>query len=211
MSRAAQSQHRKAIRRRVINTFLDFQLLEEHLDQPERDRIFDSLNANKVLSDSEQDEVEIYADPSEQVFSLSTMLAFIYRETREGTGHHPPFASLLEHAILQGENEPGATYWGNYEVTIEVEEITPETINVNAITERIQNGDIDQLTEGEMAAFLSILGNSSEFDSSMVKREYDRLVEEYEEEYGGQAPDLSWILAGGPPIFEDSNGTNEEE
>lgn len=198
-SRSMKSQHRSSIRERVINTFLDFIVLEEHLSEEDREQIFNSLDANLVW-DEAADDIELYAEPAEHVTCLSDMLAFVYRETREVENRHPPFEQILENAIIQGENEPGATYYGKYDVTIEAEEVPPEEVHIDAIAHRVEQGEVDQLTEDEMAAFLSVLSQTETFDPDEIGEQFESLREEYREEWGDEAPNLSWILAGGPPF-----------
>lgn len=197
-SRSNKSQQRRVIRERVLHTFLDFTVLEKNLSQEDREQIFDALDANEVLAEQLPEGVELVGDPDEHVRCLTDMLAFVYRETRRGD-RHPPFETILENAIVQGENEPGATFYGRYNIDIQVERVDPEDINVTAVAERIREGNIGQLTEGEMAAFLEIMSATDAANPSDVAEEFERLSEQYREEKGGPAPTLGWLLSGGPP------------
>jgi hypothetical protein len=208
ISRSAQSQHRKEIRQRVVHSLLDFAVLERHLSETDRKKIFDALDAKNQSTDS--DDIGSIGNRVERVTCLSDMMAFIYRETRRESGHHPPFDKILERAIIQGDNEPGATYFGKYDISIEVEEITPEEVNIQSIAQRIEDGDIDQLTEAEKDAYLQILSQSGEFDSEKISTEFERLREEYKEEWDHSTSNLSWLLAGGPTLPGD-NARDENE
>lgn len=171
---------RARIRERIINGFLDFALIEAALDDRDRERVFDAFDADRVW----EGDASLFADEATQVGVLDDVIAFIYRETQD---RHPPFETILEHGVTQGENEPGATYYGRYEVEFDVTEIEPETLNIDSIVERVEAGRVDMLTEAEMAAFIQLLTGSDTFREVDVREEFQRRLEILRERYSGDA------------------------
>jgi hypothetical protein len=162
---------RSRIRERIINAFLDFTLIDVYLEDRDRERVFDAFDADHVWGG----DADLYADEATQIGALDDVIAFIYRETID---RHPPFEKILERGVTQGENDPGAVYLGQYVVEFEVEEIEPENLDVDSIVERVEAGQVDTLTEAEMAAFVQLFATSDAFDSDVVREEFWRRMEQ---------------------------------
>lgn len=172
---------RARIRGRIINAILDFSLIETYLEDRDRERVFDAFDADNIYNE----DADLYAERSAQYNALSDLIAFIYRETQD---RHPPFEQILRHGISQGENNPGAVYYGSYKVELNVEEAPPaENININSLVERVERGETDTLTESEMAAFMRLFAASDAFDEEFVRDEFEERMEMIEQ----SAPTLS--------------------
>lgn len=187
-----QSNAKRRITERIVNALLDFKILENHLDEEIRDDVFDLFDMIDV-----SDEDITYGKREDYLMALTDLLAFIYRETREGTEHHPTFAQQLETAVVQGEFEPGTTYYGPHNIDIEVtfEKVHPEAINIQAIAERIEEDGIDSLTEAEMREFLKVLSRSKHLDTDKIQKEFNEWVDEFEEEHPISPNSIGEILA----------------
>ena len=168
---------RSRIRERVINAFLDFALIDVYLEDRDRERVFDAFDADLVWGG----DADLYADEATQIGTLDNVIAFIYRETID---RHPPFEKILERGVMQGENDPGTVYLGQYEIELEVKEIDPENLNVDSIVERVESGQVNTLTEAEMAAFIQLFAASDAFDSDVVREEFWRRMEQLGESKG---------------------------
>ena len=166
---------RARIRERTVNALLDFVLVENYIEDRDRKRIFDSFDANKIYDD----DTELYAPERSHVGVLSDLIALIYRETQD---RHPPFDMILEHGIMQGENDPGTVHYGEYNVELSVEELSPpENIDIDAVVERVKSGNVETLTDAEMSVFIQLFAASERFDSESVRQDFMTRLKEYQD------------------------------
>ena len=206
----AQNKRENAIRERVINALLDFAILENNLNEEIREDIFRHFDVNNLYAD----DTELYADEIQYVSSLTDMIAFLYRETKEQTGFNPAFARLLENGVIQGEFEPETTYYGNHKIDISFEKLPDTKVNIDSIIERVKNGELESLNEAEMKAVIEILSRSDSVKPSKLKQEFTEWVSEFEEENERNPRDLTEIFSqldhGDPHKYHVSDSNNGE-
>lgn len=171
-------QKRYRIRERIRNAFLDFSVIWGYLSEEDTDALFDS-------------------PPSEVVEGMTAALSFIYQGTRDGVEvdgrDSKSFESMLKRAIKtavfhQGERLPAAGYIDvRFENdSIVVEETMPQDVDIEKVGEKIENGEVDDLTHAQALAFLQLYDAEDGLDP-----DYPRRVRERYEEMGGLRPLLS--------------------
>lgn len=190
-SHQAQYKRNKVIKERIINALLDFTIIENYLNEDMREEVFEHFDANKLFDD----DVKLETSETHHVSCLTNIIAFIYRETKEQTGVHPPFAMSLEHGITRGEFEPGTTYYGRHKVNISFEKLPEQRVNVESIIDRIEHGAFESLSEQEMRAIIEIMARSDSADPSNIEREFTEWVEEFEEENGRYPNNMAEIFS----------------
>lgn len=189
----AQHKRETAIRERVVNGILDFALLEHHLDDDLRNDIFGAFD---VQQPPDADETGgPFADRLLYATCISDLIAFLYRGLRAETDRHPPFETALETGVVQGEFEPGTTYYGRYTLDITFEQHSTEQVDIPSVIERLRTETIDTLTEGETRVLLELLARSNRASIDALDDEFDRWVADFEAEYGLALSGVHQLLA----------------
>lgn len=190
-----QAQHKRenVIRERVVNGLLDFALLEQHLDDDQRDDIFGAFDLHQPPDEDETGGP--FTDSVVYATCISDLIAFLYRGLRMETSHHPPFESALETGVVQGEFEPGTTYYGRYSIDITFEQHSTEHVNIPSVIERLQAETVDTLTEGETRVLLELLARSNRASIDELGDEFERWVADYEAEYELSPSGIGQLLA----------------
>jgi len=164
----SQSQQRQKIRNRIRNAFRDFALLVGYLDEGDIERIFQDPTAD-------------------QVNGMTDALSLIYRGTRDGvrvaeTGAKESFEPMIRRAIRNGEAalDESATNTLVIDVTFENDEIlvkknVPSESDVERISAKIDAGEIDDLSRGELAWFIEVYKQSGELDTDAAVDAYHRI------------------------------------
>lgn len=188
-----QNQYKRntAIKERIINGLLDFAIIENHLGEQIREEIFQSFGANTIFDEDS----EVYSSEMQYLSSLSDIIAFLYRETKEQSGFHPPFSMFLEHGIVQGEFEPGTTYYGNHQVDISFEQLPDKKVNVNSIIQRVKEDGTDTLNETEMKSLIEILARSDSINPTKLQEEFTEWEKEFEKENDRRPTSMAEIFS----------------
>lgn len=136
---------RAAIRDHVTNAIKDFWILDDHLDERDREQIFDlpTLEGDPDSWDTEMGDWTRYQE------GLMSMIAFVYRETAGRDGSYA-FPRLLEGGVQRGETEPAVTDHRNVRVTFEVE----DPYSLDELAEKLETAGVDALDETELRAFV---------------------------------------------------------
>lgn len=140
------------IRNRVRNTLLDFSLIYEIFDNQEMAKIFDSENGATI-------------DVEEGVIDLLSFLYLCstpdYKRGRKQAMFHS-FNVLLDRAVSHaemrargGEEEALGEVFINTEFTVTAADLS--AVDIPDIFEKIERGNIDELSGTEMAGFLRYL------------------------------------------------------
>lgn len=169
---------RERIRERVINAFLDFRILERHLEHRDRDRIFSAFDSSQIFPDDT--DARLYGMGADEHFgALPDTLAFIYRgiENLEDEPSSSEFELILEHAITRAKNPPDAAIYMPYDVEVTVEKAAREEVDIDTLVERFKSDNIEMLTETEKEAFIRLFAASDAFDPESVRQEFTRRLE----------------------------------
>jgi len=192
-SHQAQHKRKKAIKERIVNAFLDFALIENHLDDEIRDEVFTQFDTTNIFNE----DMELYSSEEHYTSVFSNLIAFLYRETKEETGFNPSFSMSLEHGIVKGGFEPGTRYYGPYNVDIDItyEKLPERQINIKSITERAKEDGAKTLNEGEMRSVIEILARSDSANPEELQDEFQEWVEKFEEENDREPKTMAEIFS----------------
>lgn len=184
---------RERIRERIINAFLDFRIIDRHLEDRDRKRIFSAFDSNQIfVDDADAPLYGIGAD--EHLGTLTDLLAFIYRGVEEsGEDTSPgPFELILEHAITRAKNPRDTAVYTPYDVELTIEKAPPpERVNIDALVERIERGNVDMLTEAEKEAFIRLFAASDAFNPESVRQEFTRRLDVIRDRYSTDPQTIS--------------------
>lgn len=134
---STQSDHRRAIRRRVWNTFQDFRVLFDHLSEEERREIFDVENGTS----------EDYALQR----ALADTIGFIYA----GLGGKAPFEHIVEAGVARGEYLLGNVDLARRaEVDLQVEYRQPFAQDMPKVIEAMLDREYGRLSRVELSTFV---------------------------------------------------------
>lgn len=148
---------RAAIRERLKNGLLDFELLYNTLEPRDRKHVFDSISTDMEIS-------------------LAALLAFVYRDTRDTSPH---FQKLLESAIKRVETE---TLYNtdHYPAGFDVVDVNFEVVfntppenpieRIGSIEKKLRHGYIQDLTDEEIRMFFQYYEYADEFDPGIPAR-----------------------------------------
>ena len=147
-------QKRSRIRRRVRNAILDFSILFEHLDDRDRQMVFDP-----------DDE-----DRDAYTRGMTDMLAFLHLGTM---GYYTPFKHMLAEGVNRAEQALTGSDYRLVNVEFNVDPIG--RIDIDEVVDKIEDGRFAKLTDEELQAFVRLLGDSESFSAEEVR---ERLREE---------------------------------
>lgn len=160
------SRARSRIRERVINGLLDFTVLEFCLQPRDKERIFESFDTLKMLNE----DTALYGDQIHHGRAITNVIAFLF----EGMKNQAVFERNLAHGIKRGKTPSDQYYQGKYEVNIEINEITPPDVSIEAVVEKVRQDRLETLTEAEMFMFIRLFSRSEAFDPDSVIEEFQR-------------------------------------
>ncbi|WP_336024647.1 hypothetical protein [Halobellus salinisoli] len=124
---------RQAIRERTINALKDFNLLWLLLGETEWKKVFDTFETDE-LNDT-----------------FAAMLSFMYL----GIGQDPDrMEKILEHGLYLGANYSTSGRWSGKANDVDVSIDIDYDPDIEALYERVEEGEGDQLTPGEIGALV---------------------------------------------------------
>ena len=157
----SKKQKRNRIRRRVRNAILDFTILFEHLDDRDRETVFDPEN----------DERDAYTQ------GIVDMLAFLHLGTM---GYSTPFKDMLAKGVGKAEQELAGSDYRMVNVFFNVDPVG--RIDVDEVVDNLERSQYDDVTDEELRAFVRLLTESNSFSPESVRAELkdgmDAFVEE---------------------------------
>ncbi|WP_096389241.1 ASCH domain-containing protein [Halopenitus persicus] len=164
----SKKQKRNRIRRRVRNAVIDFSILFEHLEQRDRETVFDPKDEDR----------EAFTQ------GIIDMLAFLHLGSM---GYHTPFKEMLAEGVGTAEQRLAGSDYRMVNVEFNVDPVGQ--IDVDEVVEKIENDEFAQLTDEELRAFVRLLSMSEEFSPSETREtikdnvgEFVRKVNESEAE-----------------------------
>lgn len=154
----SKKQKRNRIRRRVRNAILDFTILFDHLDERDRETVFDPEN----------EEREAYTR------GITDTLAFFHLGTM---GYSTPFKDMLARGVSKGEQELAGSEYRMVNVEFNVDPVG--RIDVDEVVEKLDEGRFGEITDEELRAFVRLLAESEEFSSAPVREEIKGRMDEF--------------------------------
>ena len=156
----SKKQKRNRIRRRLRNAILDFTILFEHLEERDRETVFNP----------DDDDRDAYTR------GITDMLAFLHLGTM---GYHTPFKHMLSKGVNKAEQELADSDYRMVSVDFNVDPVG--RIDVDAVVDKLDSGAFDDLTDEELRAFVRLLGESDEFDATDVRSGMKRQMSAFAE------------------------------
>jgi hypothetical protein len=144
----SKKQKRNRIRRRLRNALLDFTILFEHLEERDRETVFDPDDEAR----------EDYTE------GITDLLGFLHLGTM---GYHVPFKNMLSQGVSRAEQELSGSDYRMVNVEFNVEPVGH--IDVDAVIDKLDAGAFDDITDEELRAFMRLLADSEEFTASELR------------------------------------------
>ncbi|MFB6270017.1 MAG: hypothetical protein ABEH83_08745 [Halobacterium sp.] len=143
-------QKRSRIRSRVRNAVLDFTILFEHLDERDREMVFDPDDEHR----------DAYTR------GITDMLAFLHLGTM---GYYTPFKHMLSEGVNRAEQALAGSDYRLVNVEFNVDPVG--RIDVDDVVDKLEDGRFAELTDEELQAFVRLLGESDEFSADELRED----------------------------------------
>lgn len=144
----SKKQKRNRIRRRLRNALLDFTILFEHLEERDRETVFDPDNEAR----------EDYTE------GITDLLGFLHLGTM---GYYVPFKNMLSQGVSRAEQELSGSDYRMVNVEFSVEPVGH--IDVDAVIDKLEAGAFNDITDEELRAFMRLLADSEEFSANELR------------------------------------------
>ena len=156
----SKKQKRNRIRRRIRNAILDFTIIFEHLEERDRNTVFDP----------EDDERDAYTQ------GIVDMLALLHLGTM---GYSTPFKDMLSQGVYKAEQELAGSEYRMVNVYFNVDPVGQ--IDVDSVIDKLERGRFDEITDEELRAFVRLLAESDEFTPEPMREEIKDQMDEFVE------------------------------
>ncbi|WP_458188128.1 hypothetical protein [Haladaptatus sp. NG-WS-4] len=153
----SKKQKRNRIRRRVRNAILDFTILFEHLEDRDRETVF---NPDDEARDA-------YTQ------GITDMLAFLHLGTM---GYYTPFKDMLAEGVNKAEQELAGSDYRMVTVDFNVDPVG--RIDVDEVIDKLEFGDFEEITDEELRAFVRLLAESEDFSATSMRSEMKEQMSE---------------------------------
>ncbi|MFC5135597.1 MULTISPECIES: hypothetical protein [Haloferacaceae] len=150
---------RQAIRERTIEGIRDFNLLWLLLEQTEWEKVMEAFDTEELNT------------------AFSSILAFMFIGIDQDTGR---MRQILERGLYLGANYDTSGRWSGRANTVDVEIDIEYEPNVDQLYERVQEGEGNQLTPGEIGALVK----AGKLDSADLE-ELEETTDEFPGVYAG--------------------------
>lgn len=157
----SKKQKRNRIRRRLRNALLDFTILFEHLEERDRETVFDPSDEAR----------EAYTQ------GITDLLGFLHLGTM---GYYVPFKNMLSQGVSRAEQELSGSDYRIVNVEFNVEPVGH--IDVDEVIDKFDAGAFDDITDEELRAFMRLLADSEEFSASELRSGMKEQMLEFLEE-----------------------------
>ncbi|MGB9965684.1 hypothetical protein [Halobacterium sp. CBA1126] len=154
----SKKQKRNRIRRRLRNAILDFSIIFEHLEERDREMVFDP----------DDDAREAYTR------GITNMLGFLHLGTM---GYYVPFKHMLAEGVNKAEQRLAGSDYRMVNVEFNVDPVG--RIDVDDVIDKLDNDEFEQLTDEELRAFVRLLTESDEFSPDAAREELHAQMEEF--------------------------------
>ncbi|EJN57714.1 hypothetical protein [Halogranum rubrum] len=146
----SKKQKRNRIRRRLRNSILDFSILFDHLEDRDRETVFNP-------------EADARDDYTQGVID---MLGFLHLGTM---GYHVPFKDMLGQGVNRAEQKLAGSDYRMVTVDFNVDPVGQ--IDVDEVVDKLDGGNFDQITDEELRAFVRLMTESEDFSASTMRDE----------------------------------------
>ena len=157
----SKKQKRNRIRRRIRNAILDFSIIFEHLEDRDRETVFNP----------DDDARDAYTQ------GITDMLAFLHLGTM---GYYTPFKDMLAEGVNKAEQELAGSDYRMVTVDFNVDPVGQ--IDVDAVIDKLEFGDYEEVTDEELRAFVRLLSESEEFSATSLRSEMKEQMTEFIEQ-----------------------------
>ncbi|NHN61004.1 MULTISPECIES: hypothetical protein [Halorussus] len=157
----SKKQKRNRIRRRIRNAILDFSILFEHLEDRDRETVFDP----------DDDARDAYTR------GITDMLAFLHLGTM---GYYTPFKHMLAQGVNKAEQELAGSDYRMVTVDFNVDPVGQ--IDVDDVIDKLEFGDFEEITDEELRAFARLLSESEDFSATTLRSDMKEQMSAYIEE-----------------------------
>lgn len=154
----SKKQKRNRIRRRLRNAILDFSIIFEHLEERDREMVFDPDDEAR----------EAYTR------GITNMLGFLHLGTM---GYYVPFKHMLAEGVNKAEQRLAGSDYRMVNVEFNVDPVG--RIDVDDVIDKLDNDEFEQLTDEELRAFVRLLTESDEFSPDAAREELHAQMEEF--------------------------------
>ncbi len=156
----SKKQKRNRIRRRIRNAILDFTIIFEHLDDRDRETVFDPEDAER----------EAYTR------GITDMLALLHLGTM---GYSTPFKDMLARGVYKAEQELAGSDYRMVNVYFNVDPVGQ--IDVDDVIDKLERGQFEEITDEELRAFVRLLAESDDFTPEPMREEIKGQMAEFAE------------------------------
>ncbi|WP_255192200.1 hypothetical protein [Natronobeatus ordinarius] len=156
----SKKQKRNRIRRRIRNAILDFTIIFEHLDDRDRETVFDPEDAER----------EAYTR------GITDMLALLHLGTM---GYSTPFKDMLARGVYKAEQELAGSDYRMVNVYFNVDPVGQ--IDVDDVIDKLERGQFEEVTDEELRAFVRLLAESDEFSAGPMREDIKGQMAEFAE------------------------------
>ncbi|WP_137285468.1 hypothetical protein [Halorussus salinisoli] len=146
----SKKQKRTRIRRRIRNAILDFTILFEHLEDRDRETVFNP----------DDDARDAYTQ------GITDMLAFFHLGTM---GYYTPFKDMLAQGVNKSEQQLAGSDYRMVTVDFNVDPVG--RIDVDEVIDKLVLGDFEEITDEELRAFVRLLAESDDFSATSLRSE----------------------------------------
>ena len=157
----SKKQKRNRIRRRIRNAILDFTILFEHLEDRDRETVFNP----------DDDARDAYTR------GITDMLAFLHLGTM---GYYTPFKNMLAQGVNKAEQELAGSDYRMVTVDFNVDPVGQ--IDVDEVIDKLEFGDFEEVTDEELRAFARLLSESDDFSATSLRSDMKEQMSEFIEE-----------------------------
>ena len=157
----SKKQKRNRIRRRIRNAILDFSIIFEHLEDRDRETVFNP----------DDDERDAYTQ------GITDLLAFLHLGTM---GYYTPFKNMLAQGVNKAEQELAGSDYRMVTVDFNVDPVGQ--IDVDEVIDKLEFGTFEEIDDEELRAFVRLLSESEEFSATSLRSEMKEQMTEFIEQ-----------------------------
>lgn len=144
----SKKQKRNRIRRRLRNAILDFTILFDHLEDRDRETVFNPEDESR----------EAYTQ------GIVDMLGFLHLGTM---GYYVPFKNMLGQGVNRAEQKLAGSDYRMVTVDFNVDPVGQ--IDVDEVVDKLEAGHFDEVTDEELRAFVRLMTESETFSPGEMR------------------------------------------
>ena len=154
----SKKQKRNRIRRRLRNAILDFTILFDHLEDRDRETVFNPEDESR----------DAYTQ------GIIDMLGFLHLGTM---GYYVPFKHMLSQGVNRAEQELAGSDYRMVTVDFNVDPVGQ--IDLDTVVEKLEEHRYEELTDEELRVFVRLLAESDDFSATDVQGELEAQMDDF--------------------------------